>query len=164
MEYRTMGGSGLKVSLAGLGCNNFGRRVDQRGTRAVVDAAIGAGITLFDTADIYGASLSEKYLGRALGARRHEVVVVTKFGLPMRAGLGARADVNLGSRRYAVAACEASLKRLGSDYIDLYLLHTPDPETPIAETLDAMNRLSCRGCCRRNPLARCTGRIPLLSA
>jgi len=145
MEFRTMGGSGLKVSLAGLGCNNFGRRVDQRGTRTVVDAAIDAGITLFDTADIYGASLSEKYLGRALGARRQDVVVVTKFGLPMRAGLGAREDVNLGSRRYAIAACEASLGRLGSDYIDLYLLHTPDRETPIAETLDAMSRLVDQG-------------------
>jgi aryl-alcohol dehydrogenase-like predicted oxidoreductase len=145
MEYRNMGGSGLKVSLAGLGCNNFGRRVDQRGTRAVVDAAIDAGITLFDTADIYGDSLSEKYLGRALGKRRQDVAVVTKFGLPMRAGLGAREDVNLGSRRYAIAACEASLRRLGSDYIDLYLLHTPDSETPIAETLDVMSRLVDQG-------------------
>ena len=136
MKYRNMGNSGLKVSLAGLGCNNFGRRVDQRGTRMVVDAAIDAGINLFDTADIYGASLSEKYLGRALGKRRRDVVVVSKFGLPMLEGLGARDDVNRGSRRYVVAACEASLKRLGSDYIDLYLLHTPDPETPIGETLD----------------------------
>ena len=145
MEYRNMGGSGLKVSLAGLGCNNFGRRLDQRGTRAVVDAALDTGLTLFDTADIYGGSLSETYLGRALGARRQDVVVVTKFGLPMLKGLGAREDVNRGSRRYAIAACEASLKRLGSDYIDLYLLHSPDPETPIAETLDAMSRLIDQG-------------------
>lgn len=145
MKYRNMGNSGLKVSLAGLGCNNFGHRVDQRGTRMVVDAAIDAGITLFDTADIYGASLSEKYLGRALGKRRRDVVVVSKFGLPMLEGLGARDDVNRGSRRYVVAACEASLKRLGSDYIDLYLLHTPDPETPIGETLDAMSRLVDQG-------------------
>jgi aryl-alcohol dehydrogenase-like predicted oxidoreductase len=145
MQYRNMGNSGLKVSLAGLGCNNFGRRVDQKGTRVVVDAAIDAGINLFDTADIYGGSLSEKYLGRALGKRRQDVVVVSKFGLPMLEGHGAREDVNRGSRRYVVSACEASLKRLGSDYIDLYLLHSPDAKTPIGETLDAMSRLVDQG-------------------
>ena len=108
MKYRNMGGSGLKVSLAGLGCNNFGARIDAEAARKVVDAALDFGITLFDSADIYGAGRSEEFLGRALGKRRHDAVVVTKFGLPMRAGLGARADVNRGSRRYAIAACEAS--------------------------------------------------------
>ena len=137
MKYRNMGDSGLKVSLAGLGCNNFGGRIDEEASHQVVNAALDQGITLFDTADIYGGSLSEEFLGRALETRRQEVVVVTKFGLPM----DKREDINRGSRRYAMAAAEASLKRLGTDYIDLYLLHTPDPETPIEETLEAMDSL-----------------------
>jgi aryl-alcohol dehydrogenase-like predicted oxidoreductase len=141
MKYRNMGDSGLKVSLAGLGCNNFGARIDAEAARKVVDAALDFGITLFDSADIYGAGKSEAFLGRALGKRRHDAVVVTKFGLPM----DKRADINRGSRRYAIAAVEASLKRLGTDYIDLYLLHTPDPQTPIGETLEAMDALIRQG-------------------
>ena len=141
MKYRNMGDSGLKVSLAGLGCNNFGARIDAAATRKVVDAALDRGITLFDSADIYGAGESEEFLGRALGKRRHDAVVVTKFGLPM----DQREDINRGSRRYAIAAVEASLKRLGTDYIDLYLLHTPDAQTPIGETLEAMDALVRQG-------------------
>jgi aryl-alcohol dehydrogenase-like predicted oxidoreductase len=137
MKYRRLGTSGLKVSEIGLGCNNFGMRIDQAQTTAVVHAALDAGVTLFDTADVYGAKQSEVMLGVALGARRHEVVLATKFGLPTGAlpyGAG-------GSRRYVTAAVEASLKRLGTDYIDLYQMHRPDPETPIDETLRALDDL-----------------------
>ena len=141
MEFRTVGRSGLRVSAAGLGCNNFGRRIDEDATRAVVDAALDAGITLFDTADIYGNHLSEEFLGRALGSRRADVVVATKFGMPMGDGPYAAG----GSRRYVMRAVEASLRRLGTDYIDLYQMHAPDPSTPIEETLDALTDLVHQG-------------------
>jgi aryl-alcohol dehydrogenase-like predicted oxidoreductase len=141
MEFRSVGRSGLRVSSAGLGCNNFGRRVDEDATRAVVDAALDAGITLFDTADIYGNHLSEEFLGRALGSRRPDVVVATKFGMPMGDGPYAAG----GSRRYVTRAVEASLRRLGTDYIDLYQMHAPDPTTPIEETLDALTDLVHQG-------------------
>lgn len=137
MEYRKLGSSGLRISLAGLGCNNFGQRIGEAESLAVVHAALDAGIRFFDTADVYGGGRSEELLGRALGSRRSEVVIATKFGY--RTGAGP--NVGGGSRRSVIASCEQSLKRLGTDYIDVYLLHVPDPETPIEETLDAMSRL-----------------------
>lgn len=144
MRYRRLGNSGLAVSVVGLGCNNFGRRIDQAQTQAVVDAAIEAGITLFDTADVYGdpAGTSEQFLGAALKAngRRDDVLIATKFGNPMNGVNGPDWDAR-GSRRYIVRAVEASLRRLGTDYIDLYQMHRPDPQTPIAETLSALDDL-----------------------
>jgi aryl-alcohol dehydrogenase-like predicted oxidoreductase len=136
MQMRRLGRSGLKVSEVGLGCNNFGMRIDAGETQAVVDAAIEAGINFFDTADIYGGSKSEEFLGKAIGKRRPDLVIATKFGMSMGAP-----QKQGGSRRYIVAACEASLKRLGTDYIDLYQMHQPDPETPIEETLAALDDL-----------------------
>ena len=138
MEYRRLGNSGLQVSLAGLGCNNFGMRIDAEQTRAVVHRALDDGVTFFDTADIYGnRGQSEEMLGKALGARRREVVVASKFGMVMADGPYGHG----ASRRYLTAACEASLKRLGTDYIDLYQIHTPDPATPEHETLAALDDL-----------------------
>ncbi|BCJ52899.1 oxidoreductase [Actinoplanes sp. NBRC 14428] len=142
MSYRRLGTSGLVVSVVGIGCNNFGRKLDLDGTRAVVDAAIDAGITLFDTADIYGTphGSSEECLGTALKGRRDEVVLATKFGMDME-GLNGNDFGARGSRRYIVRAAEASLRRLGTDYIDLYQMHEPDPATPIEETLSALDDL-----------------------
>ncbi|GAA2897783.1 oxidoreductase [Actinoplanes cyaneus] len=142
MSYRRLGESGLVVSVVGIGCNNFGRKLDEDGTREVVDAAIDAGITLFDTADIYGTphGASEELLGAALKGRRDEVVLATKFGMNME-GLNGRDFGARGSRRYVVRAVEASLRRLETDYIDLYQLHEPDPSTPIEETLTALDDL-----------------------
>ncbi len=141
MEFRRLGDSGLKVSEVGLGCNNFGMRIEQAETDAVVAAALDAGIILFDTADIYGGTRSEVMLGQALGARRPEIVLATKFAMP----LGAGPDQRGGSRRYVIKAAEASLKRLGTDYIDLYQMHQPDPDTPIEETLRALDDLVTAG-------------------
>ena len=143
MEYRTLGASGLEVSLAGLGCNNFGMTIDEPATRRVVEAALDAGITFFDTSDIYGAGdgESERYLGRALGVRRHDVVIATKFGVPISESPLERG----GSRRYVLSAVEKSLARLGTDYIDVYLHHEPDPKTPIEETLDTLDLLVQQG-------------------
>jgi aryl-alcohol dehydrogenase-like predicted oxidoreductase len=141
MEYRNLGRSGLRVSVVGLGCNNFGGRCDQAQTKTVVDQAIDLGITLFDTADMYSAGVSEEFLGKALGNRRKDVVVATKFGLPMAQGEYTRG----GSRRYLRNAVEASLKRLGTDYIDLYQLHFPDPTTPLDETVSAFDDLIREG-------------------
>ena len=137
MEYRRLGRSGLHVSLAGLGCNNFGMRIDYGAAEKVTNAALDAGITLFDTADVYGRGASEEMLGRALGARRHEVIIATKFAAPMGEGPMGRG----GSRHRIAEACEASLRRLGTDYIDLYQMHMPDPDTPIEETLRALDDL-----------------------
>jgi aryl-alcohol dehydrogenase-like predicted oxidoreductase len=141
MKLRRLGNSGLKVSEVGLGCNNFGMRIDAAQTQAVVDAAIDAGITLFDTADIYGGTKSEAFLGQALGKRRQEVIVATKFG--MRIGDDDRKKG--GSRRWIMRAAEDSLARLKTDYIDLYQFHQPDPETPIEETLRALDDLVTQG-------------------
>jgi aryl-alcohol dehydrogenase-like predicted oxidoreductase len=126
----------LSVSVVGVGCNNFGGRLDQERTTRVVDAALEAGINFFDTADVYGATKSEELLGRALGARRKSVLVATKFGIPLDAERkgGARPE-------YIRSAVEGSLQRLGTDYIDLYQLHRPDPEVPIADTLGALAEL-----------------------
>jgi aryl-alcohol dehydrogenase-like predicted oxidoreductase len=142
MNYRRLGNSGLVVSVVGLGCNNFGRKLDADGTRAVVDAAFEAGITLFDTADIYGAQrgASEETLGAALKGRREEIVLATKFGMDMEGINGADRGAR-GSRSYIIRAIEGSLRRLGTDYIDLYQIHTPDPATPIDETLSALDHL-----------------------
>ncbi|WP_433833715.1 aldo/keto reductase [Actinoplanes sp. CA-015351] len=142
MTYRRLGDSGLVVSVVGIGCNNFGRKLDAEGTREVVDAAFDAGITLFDTADIYGTphGTSEELLGAALKGRREEAVLATKFGMNME-GLNGRDFGARGSRRYITRAVEASLRRLETDYIDLYQMHEPDPATPIDETLAALDDL-----------------------
>lgn len=142
MELRNIGNSGLRVSVVGLGCNNFGGRIDRDATRRVVDRAIERGITLFDTADSYGnRGGSETELGNALGARRKDIVLATKFASPMDDG-----DVKKGaSRRYIINAVEASLTRLRTDWIDLYQMHWPDPLTPIDETLRALDDLVRQG-------------------
>ena len=145
MRYRELGASGLTVSVTGLGCNNFGRRLDLARTRAVVDAAIDAGITLLDTADVYGIGASEELLGEVLAGRRDQVVLATKFGLRgADMGYGPAAGAR-GGRAYIRRAVEASLRRLRTDYIDLYQLHTPDPQTPVAETLAALTELVAEG-------------------
>ena len=146
MRHTRLGRSGLTVSVVGLGCNNLGRpgtaTLEQAGTDAVVHAALDAGITFFDVADVYGAEpgLSEERLGRALGARRDDVVIGTKFGMDMGGVAGDDGGAR-GSRRYIVRAVEDSLRRLGTDWIDLYQFHTPDPATPIEETLRALDDL-----------------------
>jgi aryl-alcohol dehydrogenase-like predicted oxidoreductase len=142
MRYVPLGGSGLKVSVVGLGCNAFGARIDAEQTQSVVDAAIDHGINFFDTSDSYGDGDSEHLLGRALGPRREDVVVATKFGMGRRAYDD---DVAHGSRRYIRRSVEASLRRLGTDYIDLYQLHRPDPVTPMQETLQTMSELVAEG-------------------
>ena len=137
MQQRTLGS--LQVSVVGVGCNNFGARLDQAGTDEVVNAAIESGINFFDTADIYGATQSEVLLGRALGARRQDVIVATKFGMPID-------DDHFGAKpEYVRAACEDSLRRLGTDYIDLYQLHFPDDTVPITDTLGALHELVAAG-------------------
>ncbi|UOQ57884.1 aldo/keto reductase [Leucobacter allii] len=140
MDYAPLGSSGLLVSALGVGCNAFGRRIDQARTSAVVGAALDAGVTFFDTADSYGAGASETMLGVALGTRRDEAVVATKFGMDL-GGLIPGARENRASRGYLIRAVEGSLTRLGTDYIDLYQLHTPDRLTPIEETLAALTDL-----------------------
>ena len=131
MEYRKLGS--LNVSLVGIGCNNFGWRTDVAGTRAAVDAALDAGINFFDTADCYGAGESEEFLGTALKGRREKAIIATKFGVKMGEGKeGARPE-------YVRQALDASLQRLQTDTIDLYQIHRPDPNTPIADTMQALN-------------------------
>ena len=137
METRTIGS--LEVSVVGLGCNNFGMRIGRAETKAVVDAALDAGINFFDTADIYGGTKSETYLGEALGARRDEIVLATKFGGPYEGHEGG------ASAAYIRIAVEDSLTRLGTDRIDLYQLHFPDQKTPIAETIGALVELVAEG-------------------
>ncbi len=137
MEQRRIGS--LSVSVVGVGCNNFGKRLDQAATTAVVDAALESGITFFDTADIYGDTLSETYLGVALAGRRERAVIATKFGMPID-------DTRFGARpEYVRAACEDSLHRLGVETIDLYQLHYPDESVPIEETLGALAELVAAG-------------------
>ena len=131
MEYRRLGS--LSVSLVGIGCNNFGWRTDAAGTRAVVDAALESGMNFFDTADCYGAGDSEKFLGAALKGRRDKAIIATKFGIKMGEGKEG------ADPRYVREALDASLQRLQTDTIDLYQIHTPDPNTPIADTLEALN-------------------------
>ena len=140
LPHRPLGDSGLQVSVIGLGCNNFGRRLDLAGTRRVVDAAIDHGTTFFDTADIYGSGDSETFLGEVLAGRRDQIVLATKFGMDMGDGRGPR-----GSRDYIAQAVEASLRRLRTDVIDFYWYHQPDGVTPIAETLGALHELVIAG-------------------
>lgn len=179
MRYLPLGSSGLQVSAVGLGCNNFGGRLDAQATRAVVDAALDAGITLLDTADIYGGlGGSETHLGQALKGRRDQVVLATKFGyagMDMKYGPAAGAR---GGRAYIRRALEESLRRLRTDHIDLYQLHSPDPATPIAETLAALSELVAEGKVRyighsnltgwqlaeAAHAARETGSVPFVSA
>jgi aryl-alcohol dehydrogenase-like predicted oxidoreductase len=133
MNKRSLGS--LKVSEVGIGCNNFGIRLDYNATLEVVESALDAGINFFDTADIYGATNSEVFLGRALGARRGRVVIATKFGMPID-------DDHYGAAsHYVREACDSSLARLGTDYIDLYQLHAPDDRVPIGDTLGALREL-----------------------
>jgi aryl-alcohol dehydrogenase-like predicted oxidoreductase len=142
MDYRTLGTSGLLVSVVGLGCNNFGIRCDLEQTRAVVHKALDLGITLFDTADSYGRrGGSETLLGQILGSRRNEIVLATKFGTAM----DDEGTLKGASRRYIMTAVEASLRRLQTDWIDVYQLHHPDPSTPIEETLRALDDLVRQG-------------------
>ncbi len=182
-HLRRVGRSGLAVSAAGLGCNNLGRAgtvtADLAASRRVVDAALDAGVTLFDTADIYGAEpgVSETYLGAALGSRRGDVVVATKFGMDAR-GANGPDDGARGSRRYIHQAVEASLRRLNTDWIDLYQLHEPDPATPIEETLATLSDLVRQGKVRyvgssnfdawqladADWIARTSGFVPFVSA
>jgi aryl-alcohol dehydrogenase-like predicted oxidoreductase len=135
MRLRHVGSSGLVVSVVGLGCNQFGRRLDAEASRAVVDAALGSGITLFDTAELYGDGESELFLGRALAGRRDQALIATKFG----------GDPDMktpaGSAEYIRRAIDGSLERLGTDYVDLYQYHRPDGVTPIEETLGALDEL-----------------------
>lgn len=144
MTYRPLGDSGLRVSTVGIGCNAFGTRIDGAAVTQIVDAALEAGITLFDTADIYGRGESETLLGQALRGRRDEVVLATKFGMDMQGANGPDWGAR-GSRRYIRTAVEASLRRLGTDRIDLYQLHRPDEGTPIEETLAALSELVTEG-------------------
>lgn len=142
MRDHQFGTTDLRVSPLGLGCNNFGVRLDPAAARGIVHAALDVGITVFDTADIYGLrGGSESILGEALGARRKDVVLVSKFGLPM----DEEGQLKGGSARYIATATEASLKRLKTDWIDLYYLHRPDPTTPIEETLRALDMLISQG-------------------
>jgi aryl-alcohol dehydrogenase-like predicted oxidoreductase len=156
LPTRPLGGSGLHASIAGLGCNNFGRRTDIAGTRAVIDAAIADGVTFLDTADSYGPrGLSEEHLGEVLSAhppRRGQVALATKFGMDMGDGKGPR-----GSRAYVLAAAEASLRRLRTDVIDYYWYHRPDGVTPIAETLGALHELVTAGKVRAIGCSNFTG-------
>ena len=179
MRYGTLGDSGLLVSVVGLGCNNFGGRLDVQQTRAVVDAAIDEGITLFDTAETYGgAGASELALGEVLQGRRDQIVLATKFGHQgADMGYGPAAGAK-GGRSYIKIAVEKSLTRLKTDYIDLYQLHTPDPVTPIEETLAALDELVSEGKVRylghsnfsgwqiadAAHISRSTGRTPFISA
>jgi aryl-alcohol dehydrogenase-like predicted oxidoreductase len=142
MRFRRLGDSGLVVSVVGIGCNNFGGRIDGQRTDEVVHAAIDVGINLFDTADSYGNPVgrSEKMLGSALGRRREKAIIATKFGSDLGGEIGPDWGAR-GSRRYIVRAAEASLKRLNTDYIDLYQIHWPDPLTPQEETLQALDDL-----------------------
>jgi aryl-alcohol dehydrogenase-like predicted oxidoreductase len=142
MELRNLGRSGLLVSTIGLGCNNFGGRIDLEATRKVIHKALDVGITLFDTADAYGErGGSETCMGQVLGEARKRIVLATKFGIPM----DDTGENEGGSRRYIFTAVEASLRRLKTDWIDLYQLHRPDPRTPIEETLRALEDLSRAG-------------------
>jgi aryl-alcohol dehydrogenase-like predicted oxidoreductase len=138
MELRNLGSSPLKVSLVGIGCNNFGLWIDKEQSRIVIHKAIDLGITLFDTADVYGKrGGSETIMGEILGARRKDIVLATKFGMPM----DEEGKLKGGSRAYIISAVEASLKRLKTDWIDLYQYHRPDPATPLEETLRALDDL-----------------------
>ncbi|MBI4319912.1 MAG: aldo/keto reductase [Chloroflexi bacterium] len=141
MEYRKLGTSGLRVSEVGLGGNNFGKFCDEAQTAGVIHRALDLGVNHLDTADMYAGTVSERFVGKAIAARRQEVVLATKVGCPLGPGPN---DGGLSYRR-VIACCEASLRRLGTDYIDVYYLHRPDPLTPPAETLRAFDDLVRQG-------------------
>ena len=142
MEYRNLGRSGLQVSVVGLGCNNFGMRIDADQTKAVVDKAVEVGINFFDTADVYGnRGQSEEFLGQALKGRRRDAIIATKFRSPMGEG----PLWSGGSRGYIMDAVEDSLRRLGTDYIDLYQIHFPDASTPAEETMPTSSLVAAAG-------------------
>ncbi|WP_229054178.1 aldo/keto reductase [Aeromicrobium sp. Leaf350] len=147
MATQQLGHSGITVSAVGIGSNAFGARVDADGTRAVVDAALDAGVTFFDTADVYSFGASEELLGAALKGRRDEVVIATKFGMDLE-GLNGDDGGRRGSPAYVRTAIEASLRRLGTDHVDLYQLHTPDRQTPLEDTLGALDELVQEGLVR----------------
>ena len=142
MEKRSLGNSGIQASLVGIGCNNFGMKIDLEASRVVINAAIDAGITFFDTADMYGNTKSEDFIGQTLGARRKDIVLATKFG-----GVAwmQKSQEKWADRAYIVKALEASLQRLRTDYVDLYQYHFPDPKTPLEETLAALDDLVKQG-------------------
>lgn len=160
MKYRRLGDSSLNVSVLGYGANNLGRKgsasEDIAGAKKVVDAALDVGVTYFDTANVYGhePGLSETLLGKALGNRRDDIVIATKFGLPVA---GEPKELARGSRRYIMKQCEASLRRLGTDWIDLYYYHSPDSLTPITETIDALDNLVDQGKIRYYGVSNTTG-------
>jgi len=154
MTYRRLGRSGLVVSTVGLGCNNFGSRIDKAGTSTVLDAAFDVGITLLDTSDSYGDS--EILIGELLQGRRDDVVIATKFGSDVKGRNGSDWGAR-GSRRYIRRAIESSLTRLRTDHVDLYQLHKPDPQTPIEETLDALDELIREGKIRYAGSSNLTG-------
>ncbi len=146
MEYRNLGRSGLKVSAIGLGTHYFGWLHDEPASRAVLDHALDLGITFIDTADVYDMGRCEEFVGRAIKGKRHDLVIATKFGWPMGGGpsgapVDPRPNARGGSRHNVIRAVEASLKRLGTDYIDLYQIHFPDPSTPVEETMRAFDDL-----------------------
>ena len=141
MEYRQLGNSGLQVSAIGLGTNNFGRRLDARGTARVMNQALDEGITFIDTANIYGGSLSESYIGRAIKGKRDAFILATKVSMNMGDGPNMRGN----SRSHVLKEVEESLRRLNTDYIDLYQIHQTDSNTPIEETLHALDRLVSQG-------------------
>jgi aryl-alcohol dehydrogenase-like predicted oxidoreductase len=177
MRYRPLGNSGLVVSVVGLGCNNFGMRLDVPKSRAVVDAAVEAGVTLLDTAEAYGGGRSEEILGEVLAGRRDQVVLATKFGGHGDMGYGSAAGAK-GGRSYIRRAVEHSLRRLRTDYIDLYQMHRPDPVTPIEETIASLTELVQAGMVRyighsnfsvlqiaaASAAARELGSVPFISA
>ncbi len=142
METRLLGASGIQASVVGLGCNNFGMKIDLEASRAVIDTALEVGITCFDTADMYGKGQSEEFLGRVLGPRRKGIVLATKFGGVAKM---AESGERWGSREYILRCVEDSLRRLQTDWIDLYQMHYPDPNTPIEETLETLNTLVQQG-------------------
>ena len=147
ISHRKLGSSQITVPVVGIGCNAFGTRMDAGEVQAVVDAAIEHGATFFDTADTYGLGASEELLGQALGSRRDDVVIATKFGMDMKGKSGDDRG-RRGSAAYVRTSVEASLRRLGTEYIDLYQLHVPDPHTPIEETLEALDDLVTSGLVR----------------
>jgi len=142
MEKREIGNTGLKASVVGLGCNNFGMKIDLGATRAVLNTALDVGINFFDTADMYGGGKSETFMGEVLGPRRKEIVLATKFGGVAK---NSKTGERWGAKEYITKCIEASLKRLQTDYIDLYQMHYPDPNTPIEETLGVLSDLVKQG-------------------
>ncbi|MXZ89134.1 MAG: aldo/keto reductase [Dehalococcoidia bacterium] len=159
MDYRNIGSSDLQVSVVGLGCNNFGMRIGQDGANAVVDKAIELGVNFFDTAEMYAGEHgpSEEILGKALGDRRGDVIIATKFGMPTAMTPTGIQSPGSGTREYITNAVTNSLQRLGTDYIDLYMVHFPDPDTPAAETAGVLDDLVKEGKIRHAGISNVNG-------